>query len=62
MREDALKQLHKAAIAAEKDFTPVDDLDAFIERERRESYKYGGKTVFGDSKLPRGDDQLKLDL
>jgi uncharacterized protein len=34
---------------AEKDFIPQDNFDALIEKERDESWKYDGRTVFGKS-------------
>ena len=33
-----------------KNFTPDNNFDALIEKERNESWKYGGKTVFGNAK------------
>lgn len=52
-KNEALKKLHQIANNAEAGFTPVDNFDALIEKERAESWKYGGKTVFGDAKPPR---------
>jgi hypothetical protein len=61
-KNDAIKKLHHIAARAEKDFTPNENFEALIEKERNESWKYGGKTVFGDAKPPRAieGDQLKL--
>ena len=58
----AIKKLSEISRLAEKDFTANTNLDAVIQKERAESYKYGGKTVFGDAKPPKGidGDQLKL--
>ena len=42
----AIKALSIIAQRAEKDFIPTDNLQQVIEKERRESWKYGGKTVF----------------
>lgn len=55
----AIKSLSDIAIRAEKDFTPNDQLDKLIEKERNESWKYGGRTVFGKAKPPGGK---QLDL
>jgi uncharacterized protein len=48
----AIKKLHEIATRAEKDFIPQDNLQEVIQKERDESWKYGGKTVFGDAKRP----------
>lgn len=61
-KADAIKKLHTLAAAKEKDFTPNRNFEALIERERNESWKYGGKTVFGDAKPPRGVQGLQLRL
>jgi hypothetical protein len=57
----AIQQLGVLSRRAEKDFIPNDNFDALIEKERRDSWKYGGKTVFGDAKRP-GEGQLQLKL
>lgn len=58
-KTDALHSLHKIAENAEKDFTPTPGkLRNRIDQERRDSWKYGGKTVFGDAKPP--NNQLSL--
>ncbi len=62
-KSDAIKNLHKAAKRLEDDFQPNNNFDQLIEKERKESWKYGGKTVFGDAKPPKDSDkgnQLKL--
>lgn len=48
----AISALTKAAQRMEKSFEPEDNLDQYIEQERRDSWKYGGKTVMGDAKPP----------
>lgn len=55
----AIQQLGKLARRAEEGFTPNDNFDALIEKERRDSWKYGGRTVFGDAKPP-DESQLQL--
>jgi uncharacterized protein len=49
-KSEALNKLHSIALRAEKDFKATDNLQEVIEKERNESWKYGGKTVFGDAK------------
>jgi hypothetical protein len=49
----AIKKLHEIARRLEENFTPKDHLEHLIQKERDESWKYGGKTVFDDAKLPR---------
>ncbi len=55
----AIRKLSELSRMAEQGFTPNQNFDALIEKERRESWKYGGKTVFGDAR-PNEDQQLKL--
>lgn len=61
---EAIKKLSEISRNAEKDFTPNNNFDTLIQKERDESYKYGGRTVFGKAKPPHGKDieggQLKL--
>jgi hypothetical protein len=57
-KTEALKKLHEIAVRAEKDFTPTDNLQAVIEKEIAESWKYAGKTIFGDA-LPTGAAGIK---
>lgn len=61
---EAIKKLSEISQKAEKDFIPNNNFDALIQKERDESYKYGGRTVFGKAKPPQGKDiegsQLKL--
>jgi hypothetical protein len=56
---EAIKRLHGIAKRAEQDFTPNANFDAVIEKERNDSWRYGGRTVFGHAKPPK-DQQLKL--
>ncbi len=60
-KQEAIKNLTLIAQRMEKDFQPDENLfDKVIERERSESYKYGGRTVFGKAKPPKDDTQLSL--
>ncbi|HWA34922.1 MAG TPA: DUF763 domain-containing protein [Cyclobacteriaceae bacterium] len=58
-KRDAIKNLSHVAQLLEQSFEP--DRDSFnkvIAKERADSYKHGGRTVFGKAKPPRG----QLDL
>lgn len=54
---DAVRKLTELAQKAEKDFTPAGGLEEYIEKERKDSWKYGGRTVYGKEKPPA--DQAK---
>jgi hypothetical protein len=56
-KQQAIQKLSELAYKAEKDFVPNDNFEELIAKERRDSWKYGGKTVFGDAKPPN---QLQL--
>lgn len=51
----AIKKLSEISMDAEKSFTPNENFDALIQKERDESYKYGGRTVFGKAQPPKKD-------
>lgn len=55
----AIQQLSRLSRKAEMDFIANDNFEALIGKERRDSWKYGGKTVFGDAKPPNNP-QLQL--
>jgi hypothetical protein len=58
-KQQAIKNLSLAASLLEKSFVPDENsFDKVIAKERNDSYKYGGRTVFGKSKPPNG----QLDL
>lgn len=60
-KHQALKNLTLVAQLLEKNFEPNKNFDNLIAKERAESYKYGGRTVFGKAKPPRNNpDQLSL--
>jgi hypothetical protein len=61
-KAEALKKIHEIAAKAEKDFIPTDNLRQLIEKEVSESWKYGGKTIFGDSKPPKRSKGVQLRL
>jgi len=58
-KQQAIKSLHQIARNAEKDFVPNMDFEKVIQKERADSWKYGGRTIFGKEKPP-GNEQLKL--
>ena len=49
----AIKKLNELAEKAEKDFIPNNNFDQLIEKERNESWQYGGRTVFGKAEPPK---------
>ncbi len=58
-KQGALKGLHTTALRLEKGFEPTPgNFDKVIQQERKNAYKYGGMTVTGPAKPPRG--QLSL--
>jgi hypothetical protein len=65
-KQMAIKALSEIAQRAERDFKEENNYNNFnklIDKERSESWKYGGKTIFGDAKPPRKlhrTNQLKL--
>lgn len=61
-KQEAIKKLHELAARAEKDFIPQDNLEQLIEKERDESWKHGGKTVFGDAKPGQKAKDVQLRL
>jgi uncharacterized protein len=61
-KAEAIKKIHEIAAKAEKDFIPTDNLTQLIEKEIAESWKYGGKTVFGDAKPPKRAKGVQLRL
>jgi hypothetical protein len=58
-KQEAIRNLSKISIQVEKNFIPTKNIEPLIERERRDSWKYGGRTVFGKEKPARAE-QLKL--
>ncbi len=62
-KNEAIKNLSKAAQRLEDSFIPNNNFEQLIERERNDSWKYGGRTVFGKSnppKGPEGSSQIEL--
>jgi hypothetical protein len=61
-KNEAIKKLHQIAADAETNFIPNSNFEALIEKERRESWKYGGRTVFGDVHPPKTKKGVQLRL
>ena len=61
-KQDAIRKLHQLAQRAEKDFIPSGNVEEWIEKERNESWKYGGRTVFGRAEPPAGIKARQLRL
>ncbi|WP_312749505.1 DUF763 domain-containing protein [Epilithonimonas hominis] len=61
-KNQAIKKLHEIAVRTEENFTPDFNLEKVIEEERQNSWRFGGKTVFGDAKPPKPNDGIQLSL
>ena len=62
-KSEALRNLSKVSLEMERGFTPNDNFDKVIQKERDDSYLYGGRTVSGEAKKPdkpKGGIQLNL--
>lgn len=59
-KQKAIQQLSKLAREVEKNFQPANFLEDIIREEKKNSFRYGGRTVFGAAKRPRGGEQLNL--
>ncbi len=46
----AIQKLHEIAVRAEKNFIPNGNFEAVVQKEKENSWKYGGRTVFGNAK------------
>lgn len=61
-KNQAIKKLHEIAVRTEENFTPDFSIEKVIEEERQNSWRFGGKTVFGDAKPPKPNDGIQLSL
>jgi len=52
-RNEAIKNLSKAAQSLEQSFIPNENFEKLIEREREQSWQYGGRTIYGKEKPPK---------
>lgn len=57
----AIESLHRISEAHESSFQPNEQLDEWIQQERNESWKYGGRTVFGKA-VPPAKKSAQLNL
>ena len=51
-KQEAVKKLTKLAQKAEQGFTPNDNFEAVLQKEKDDAWKYGGRTINGFSKPP----------
>ncbi|HAE69115.1 MULTISPECIES: DUF763 domain-containing protein [Sphingobacterium] len=59
----SINKLHQIVLDSEKDFQPQFDIQQIIAEERRDTWKYGGRTVFGDAQPLRTNGRgLQLSL
>ena len=58
-KHEVIKKLTKLAQKAEENFTPNDNFEAVIKKEKDDAWKYGGRTTKGYSKPPQPE-QLSL--
>lgn len=54
-KSEALKNLSRISLEMEKSYTPAHYYDDWVAHEKRISYKYKGKTVYGDAQKPDND-------
>ncbi len=52
-KQRAIKSIGKIVAHIEKDFKPNTNFNRVVAKEREESYKYGGMTVFGKAQPPK---------
>ena len=58
----SINKLHTMISKAEKNFTPDFNINDVIEEERQNSWRFGGKTVFGDAEKPSPSKPIQLSL
>ena len=56
-KQEAIKKLHKLAQRAEADFTPNDNFEALLQKEKDDAHKYGGRTIYGYAKKPQKENE-----
>ena len=61
-KQQAIKALTQLAQRAEKDFIAHNNFEALIEKERNDSWKYDGRTVFGKAAPRRSSKGVQLRL
>jgi hypothetical protein len=61
-KQKAIRDLSSMALKIEKNFQPNSFLEDVIQKERDESYKHGGMTVFGKAQPPKKSKPEQLNL
>ncbi|MDR3680836.1 MAG: DUF763 domain-containing protein [Flavipsychrobacter sp.] len=61
-KNEAIKNLSKAAQQLEQSFIPNNNFERLVEQERDNSWKYGGRTVMGHATPPKKDKGVQLRL
>jgi hypothetical protein len=61
-KQQAIKALTKIVQQAEKNFIPQNNFEALVEKERDDSWKYDGRTVFGKAKPRKVSKGVQLRL
>lgn len=61
-KQKAIKNLSVATQLIEQNFVPNTNFNKVIEQERSDSYKYGGRTVFGKAKPVKKENDNQLSL
>jgi len=61
-KKRAIKRLHQQALRIERNFKPNQGFEQLLDQERKDSHKYGGRTVFGAAKPPKPAKPTQLDL
>src|SRR5690606_11392200 len=61
-KQRAIESLHRMAVRIEKDFKPNNRFDDLLKQERENSWRYGGRTVFGKAQPPRKTNGAQLEL
>ncbi|HVI47938.1 MAG TPA: DUF763 domain-containing protein [Chitinophaga sp.] len=59
-KREAIRRLTQLAQDIEKDFVPNTNFDKVVAQERRNSWQYGGRIVFGKATKPKDGEQLTL--
>ncbi|WP_119081185.1 DUF763 domain-containing protein [Chitinophaga alhagiae] len=61
-KQQAIKALHALALRSEKDFVANDRFEELVQQERDNSWRYGGRTVFGKAPPPKRAKGVQLRL
>lgn len=59
---EAIRKLSEISRTAERHFIPNDNFDALVQKERDESWRHGGRTVFGKAQPPKNRPGSQLTL